>query len=318
MDIVKRAFSGSSLKTSLSKKLAAADSVRVIETQPIAVEALRYPNLPDPQPVYFSEVDRQDGSRVRVNSIIGGNVDFLSCDEKDVYINPWSLSNDLSRIDTPNLSSMTPICVSYMADGFPKIEGKPWNGTNVGRPSSDPSQYDPSDPSTLVSYGLVVDKNKGNMPFSILGFRVKLSVFDTNLGTSTVGIRVFSKNYDTEILNALLTLTAANGEIVIPFFAENVVRNTAGAGDWTKTQNMTLRFFANSGFRDGSYNLVFAHPTTNPATIADLPSFFTVTGANVYTYVTPILGTDKNVSALMSTLRTDPTRYLEVLQKECV
>jgi hypothetical protein len=264
------------------------------------------------QPVFFSKKNANDASRVASNSLVGSGIEFLSCDEKDVYINPWNLAIDLQAIKTPNLNSMSPITVNYAADGFPRIDGKAWNG---GKDDQEEDGYDPSDPSTLVSYGLVVDKQSGALPFPVLGFRIKCHIFDTELGSSTVGIRAFCGDYEHEVLNALISILRNDAEIIVPFFSENIVRSTAGNGDWTKEADETLKFVASTGSRDGSYNLVFAPPVSTPATISDLPSFFTVTGQNVYTYVSPIMANDSNVSRLIATLKNNPSGYLAALQQ---
>lgn len=280
------------------------------KAQPVVVEVVQPSNAKE---VAFSSPAQNASTRVAAHSLLGKGVTYLSCDEKDVFVNPWNLSNDLDLVDTPSLSSQSPVCVNFAADGFPRIEGKPWNGGKPSTGSEHAPEYDPTNPRTLVSFGMIVNE-EGRQDLTVLGFRVRFRIFDTELGTSTAGIRVFAKDFDHEVINAMIAIDTNDAEVVIPFFEQNVTVATAGAGDWNQVKNTdTLRFLTKSSKRDSSYNLVISEPSEETSSIASIPSFFTLTGYNVYCYVSPILATDKATSDLLATLRTNPAAYLETL-----
>lgn len=236
----------------------------------------------------------------------------LAVDEKDVNLTPQNLRVALAGMKVPNLFAANPIIANYAADGAPRIEGQAWAGEGADAAHA---TYDPSDPDTLVTYGIVAD-DKGFASIPFVGFRIDVKAFDTELGATTIALRGFYGDKDHEVFSHLLSLDAPTGHIYLPIVRPSFTRRSVAMPTNFITEGGTLEFSVKDVDRAETYDItVFEGDAEAEASKTSIPFYFTISGINAYTYVQPIFAHVQSVPTLLAHLSKDVCLYLDALSE---
>lgn len=250
-----------------------------------------------------------EGSLAVTPAIAVSGLRSISYDQKDVKLNYRNLLDSFEEASIAELNSCSPFCLNFAADGFPRIDGQPWGLTRGG----EPSEFDPSDPATLPSFGQVImskDERISSMDASlpILGFFLRLRSFDNDLGSSAVKINIYGKDFEDNILSGTYELVGNYAAMFIPHFAVATTNRVTPINATTATSGQTLKFDAILTPRDQSYLVATSDAVEDAVVMPN--SFFTITGHNVYCYVEPVILTKEMLTLCENVLTSNPSDYL--------
>lgn len=254
-----------------------------------------------------------DNSLALTPAIATMGLHSVSYDQKDMYINPRHLLDRLDKSKIAELTSASPFCVNFAADGFPRIDGQPWG---LSREQAE-SIYDPSDPETLPSFGEVISEVGGKSEWPILGFFLRLRPFDNELGSSAVKVTICEQGEGLwPLLSGTYEMKGSDACMFIPYFSPAYIERLIPMNQTVPVSGQTIRFAADVETRaqsflvDCDYAIADGATSQNSDLQTHVMSVFTITGHNVYAYVEPVMLSKEMMGICESVLNSNPSDYL--------